>query len=103
MDKIERGVGRDIFFDIFKYLLWILSINFFGGSKLQTNFENEIELDLTIFLSSKFFVKSYSTMPKWGLKFYIEYNFYILTMTGQALIFKLPHTLKIYDGKWISL
>jgi len=32
-------------------------------------------------------------MPKWGLKLYFEHNSSILTMSGQALIFKLSHNL----------
>jgi len=44
--------------------------------------------------SSKVLRKSYSTMPKWSLKFYVAHNFYVLTMSSQALIFKLSHTLR---------
>jgi len=33
-------------------------------------------------------------MPKRGLKFYIEHNSCILTMSSQAFIFKLSHSLK---------
>jgi len=32
-------------------------------------------------------------MTKWGLKFYIKHHFDILTKSGEALIFKLSHTL----------
>jgi len=37
-------------------------------------------------------------MTKWGLKLYFKHNFYILTITGQALIFKLFHTLWGFMG-----
>jgi len=50
-------------------------------------------MNLTTFFSSKFCEMFYSTMPKWGLKFYFTHNSYVLTISGQALIFILSHTL----------
>jgi len=44
---------------------------------LKQIYEDEIYLDLPTFLSSKFLEKNYSTMPTWGLKFYIKYNSWI--------------------------
>jgi len=40
-----------------------------------------------------FFEKSYSMMPKQGLKFYFKHNSKVLTMNDQALLFKLSHTV----------
>jgi len=88
---LENWKVRNIFFYIFKYPLWILSI--MEAQNHKRVFRFEIWLDLSTILSSKFFGKSYYTMSKWGLKLYFENNSYDLTRSGQALIFKLFPTL----------
>jgi len=60
--------------------------------------EEEIYFESTKFLSSKIFGRSYSTMPKWSLKFYIEHNSYVLTMSGQALI--SSNYFKPFEDSW---
>jgi len=64
---------------------------------LKRNFGNESWIDFLPFLSSKFFKRNYSTIPKWGLNFYFEHNSYVLTiMSSQALIFQLSHILWVF-------
>jgi len=50
-------------------------------------FKYEIYLDLTTFLSPKFVKKSYSTMPKWSLKFYIDHNSILNTIPTRSILF----------------
>jgi len=93
MNKFQRGVGRDIFFDVFKHPLRNLSITFYWRLKISNRFFGmKFNLISHLILVQSFLKKNYSTMTKWGLKFFIKYNFDILTMSSQVLIFKLSHT-----------
>jgi len=56
MDKVHGGVGRDIFFDIFKHPLWLLSITCFWRLEI-TNRLLEMKFSL-IFFKSNFFGKN---------------------------------------------
>jgi len=58
MDGFQKGVGRDIFFDIFKHPLWVLSIIFFWSLKI-TNSSSEMKFSLIfeLFLVQSFLKK----------------------------------------------
>jgi len=92
MDKFQGGVGKDIFFDIFKHLLWILSITFFRRLMITKKLlKIKVRFISQLFLVQSFF-KCYF-MPKWGLKFYFEHNNYYFWQWVVKLIFKLFHIL----------
>jgi len=75
----------------FVYNFWLEAWN------LKRVFRNESWLDFSPSLVQSILKKNYSTMPKWGLNFYLEDNSYVLTiMSGQALIFQLSHTLWVF-------
>jgi len=73
----------------FVYNFWLESPNY------KRIFGDEIVLDFPTFLSSTFFEKIHSTMPKWGLKLYTIPSFH-LTMSGWAQTnsnLHIPHGL----------
>jgi len=71
----------------FVYNIWLEAWN------LKQIFRDEIQLDFSNFFSSISFEKSYSNMTKWGLKFYIKHNFYILTLGG-ALFWRVIYHMR---------
>jgi len=67
MDKIQRGVGRDIFFDNSKHPLSILFVTSFWRPKLIKGIFGDgsyIDIDFTTFLSLNLFGKNDSTISK---------------------------------------
>jgi len=59
MDKFQRGIERDIFLDIFKHPLWILSINFFWRLKITSGFMGmKIGLISQLYLNQSFLKKT---------------------------------------------
>jgi len=58
MDKIQRWVGRDIFFDILKHALWILFITFDWSLQMSNGFlEIKVNLIWQLFLIQSFWKK----------------------------------------------
>ena len=58
IDKIQSGVARNIFFDIFKHPLWILSITFDWRLKITNGFlEMKLNLISQLFLVQRFLKK----------------------------------------------
>jgi len=78
--------------------LWNLSITFSWSLKTLNGFlEIRLSLIPQLFLV-QIFLKRYSTLIKWSLKLYFEHNSYVLTMSGQALIFNCP--IPFEDSWW---
>jgi len=67
------------------------------AQNLKRIFRGEIYLDLPIFHSSKFFGKSYSTMPKWISDLYIPHGLFYL-LTSYVHIMSFSYHLKL-QGK----
>jgi len=58
MDKVQRRVGRDIFFDILKHPLWILSITSYWRLQMSNGFlEMKVNLIWQLFLVQSFLKK----------------------------------------------
>jgi len=73
MDKFQRRVGRDISLTILS-ILWVKFVHKFllEAQNLELILEMKFGLISQHSFGSKFFEKSYSTIPKWGLKLYFE-------------------------------
>jgi len=68
LEKLLQNIKENILSNSF---LKFVHNFWFEAWNLKYIFGDESEIDYSTFISSKFFEKNLSTMPKWGLEYYL--------------------------------